>query len=112
MATKINATNVISENVAFTAINTTAQALAFGTKDEKTAVVLKNQDSASVTVTFEKGDGYAATTDLSVTVPSESTCFICLDSARFKNLSGDNKGKIRLKASKASVITAAVIELP
>lgn len=75
-------------------------------KDEHTLFYVNASTAGDIV--FEAGNGYAANKDLTVTVPA-GISFFTLDSAFVKKVSGENKGKIKVK-SKTAAGTYAVIE--
>lgn len=83
--------NAIAE-VAFEALAAnTAKALDWSEKDEHTILVVNA--SAQTDLTVKAGNGIQGVTDLTLTVP-KGVSLVKLESGRFKNVSGANKGKI------------------
>lgn len=78
-------------------------------RDDRMTLLFHNTGSSPVTVTVHKGDGIAAVVDLEVTVAASSFAHLHLDSARFKCLSGENRGKVLLSTSGAVSMAALVI---
>ncbi len=69
----------------------TAKAIEWSEKDEHTVLVI---DAAAATdLTVKAGNGIQGVTDLTLSVP-EGISLVKLESGRFKNVSGENKGKI------------------
>ena len=63
-------------------------------QDERFCLLVQNGASAAVGVQVKAGDGIRASVgDLLAVVEAGKTGLIQLDSARFKQLSGENKGK-------------------
>ena len=79
--------------------------------DERTVIMVQNTATAPGTVTVKAGNGIQGVADEVFTVPASSTTFIVPESGRFKNVSGDDKGKLIINGS-AATITVAVIKLP
>lgn len=73
-------------------------------KDEHTFFIATA--SSATTLEIQAGDGYAAVNPETISVPA-GTCVFTIDSARFKNLSGDNKGKVLIKAGGAVSLSVA-----
>ena len=71
----------------------------FDQKDDQ--VVLAIAGTAGTTITIKAGNGLQGVNDEVITLSSELT-LIKLESGRFKNVSGENKGKIVLNASAAA----------
>ncbi|MBQ3063985.1 MAG: hypothetical protein IJC99_04205 [Clostridia bacterium] len=72
----------------------TAKALEWSESDEKMVLVVQNTASADATLTVKAGNGIQGVVDLTLTVPKQAVSLVKLDSGRFKNVSGENKGKI------------------
>lgn len=77
--------------------------------DYKTLITLAGGSSA-VKVTFAASDGFKGTEDLVVDVPASKTIGIVLDSAYFKQVSGEYKDYYKVTTSAA--VTVGVVELP
>lgn len=79
-------------------------------KDHKTIILIKSAESSDAkTVTFKKGDAYAAG-DYTVSVAAGATLFVTLDSARFVD---KETGLIEVETNDttASKIYVAVLEV-
>lgn len=88
--------NTIAE-VSFEALTAnTAKALDWSEKDEHSVLVINA--SAATDLTVKAGNGIQGVTDLVLEVP-EGTSLVKLESGRFKNVSGANKGKIVVVSS-------------
>lgn len=79
----------------------TDTALEWPESDEKMLLVLQNTAASAATLTVKAGNGIQGKVSNALTVPASSVCVVKLDSGRFKNVSGDNKGKIVVNASAA-----------
>lgn len=77
-------------------------------RDDKYVIMIKNTASSEGTFTVKAGNGIQGVYDLVETIPANSTKFLTIDSGHFKNVSGDNKGRVIFKAS-ANTIKVAVI---
>ena len=69
----------------------TAKAIDWSEKDEHTVLVINA--SAQTDLTVKAGNGIQGVTDLVLTVP-QGVSIVKLESGRFKNVSGANKGKV------------------
>lgn len=69
----------------------TAKAITWNEKDEHTVLVINAATQTNLTV--KAGNGIQGVTDLVLTVP-QGVSLVKLESGRFKNVSGANKGKI------------------
>lgn len=67
--------------------------------------------SAAKKATIVKGDGLQSTKDLEVSIPAGKTYAVCVESGKFMNVSGVNKGKVVVKGESADIKVKA-IELP
>lgn len=71
----------------------TGKAVSWEEGDEKLVLVVQNAGSSSTTLTIKAGNGIQGVADKIVAVPVGIN-LLKLESGRFKNVSGDNKGKI------------------
>ena len=69
----------------------TAKAITWNEKDEHTVLVINA--AAQTDLTVKAGNGIQGVTDLVLTVP-KGVSLVKLESGRFKNVSGTNKGKV------------------
>ena len=69
----------------------TAKAIDWSEKDEHTVLVINASTQTDLTV--KAGNGIQGVTDLVLTVP-QGVSLVKLESGRFKNVSGANKGKV------------------
>lgn len=86
----------------------------FTLDDSSDKVLLMLQGAtADASVTIKAGNGIQGVNDLTFTVASGKTKLICIESGRFKNMSGANKGKVIITYTGASaVLKACVFVLP
>ena len=89
----------------------TDTALEWPESDEKMILVLQNTATSAATLTVKSGNGIQGVVNKALTVPASSVCVVKLDSGRFKNVSGPDKGKVILAASAAGV-GAMALKLP
>ena len=88
----------------------TAKALEWSESDEKMVLVVQNTASSDAKLTVKAGNGIQGVVDLELTVPKSAVSLVKLDSGRFKNVSGTNKGKIVVVSATAlSVGVAAMV---
>jgi hypothetical protein len=71
----------------------TAKAFEFSERDDKIVLVVQNTGSAAVDLTVKAGNGIQGVCDLVLSAP-KGVSLLKLESGRFKNVSGENKGKI------------------
>lgn len=76
-------------------------------KDERTLIIFLGGAAAS-TITIKHGNGYAGVNDETFELGASKYMAMTLDSAVFKNVSGEKRGKIIINASTACSI--AVVE--
>ena len=86
----------------------TSKALEWSENDEKMVLVINNEGSSSAALTVKAGNGIMGVTDLALTVP-QGISLVKLESSRFKNVSGENKGKIVVQANSALKIGVAAL---
>ena len=80
-------------------------------QDDKYLILVQNAATAAKTVTVKAGNGLQGTADLSVEVTASSHTGVVLESGRFKNVTGADKGKVILTGTDAN-IKVAVFKLP
>lgn len=86
-------------NVTFKTLKSnTDELFDFNERDDKSVIIVNNTTSGDVTVTVKAGNGIQGVSDLVLTAKSGISVFK-IESGRFKNVSGDNKGKIVLTSS-------------
>lgn len=73
----------------------TETAIAWPENDHKMTLVVNAENDTTLTVLA--GNGIQGAADLELSVP-EGISLIKLESGRFKNVSGDNKGKVVIKS--------------
>ncbi len=96
---------------AFTAIGTDGCTVPIG-KDERLAIVALNGNAADKTLTVAKGDGInAAAADLVITVPDGEYVVFELDSSRYGQMSGTNKGKFSITSNAGADVALMPIQL-
>ena len=80
---------------------------------DKYVIGIKNAVSTSgdKTITIKAGNGLQGTNDISLTLAKDGIAWVVLDSGKFKNVYGVNKGKVILTGTDAN-LQVKVIELP
>lgn len=77
----------------------------------KILLIISNSDAGEKKATVEKGDSVQGTEDLEVTVQGNKTVSLVIESGKFENVSGENKGKVIIKAEDEN-LKLQVVELP
>ena len=111
--TKLTGYNKFGKVGAVAAVDVTSGALITAdVADQKLLLVAENTDQTTEqTVTVKKGDGLQGTTDLALVIPIGEIHCVVLESMKYKNMTGTNKGKIIVTGS-AATIKVAVTTLP
>ncbi|MBQ9760139.1 MAG: hypothetical protein IJW16_02190 [Clostridia bacterium] len=78
----------------------TPTAIEWSENDQKMILVINNAGSAATTLTVKAGNGIQGVNDSVLTVP-KGISLVKLESGRFKNVTGENKGKIVVVAAAA-----------
>ena len=80
---------------------------------DKYVIGIKNAVSVSgnKTITIKAGNGLQGTNDISLTLAKDEIAWVALDSGKFKNVYGENKGKVILTGTDNN-LQVKVIELP
>lgn len=114
---ELDEVNVQSAEVATSALTTAVDATAGAyyehkERDDKYLIIASNANtSAAKTLTIKKGNGIQGVADKVISIGAGKTVFINIESGRFKNVSGDNKGMVILMGESAD-IKVAVVKLP
>ncbi len=80
-------------------------------RDDKYLILIQNAADAEKIVTIKHGNGIQGVCDLSESVSASSYAFMQLDSGRFKNVTGADKGKVVITGTDAN-IKVAIFKLP
>lgn len=86
----------------------TDKPLAWNGSDDRLILVIKNTGSSSSNITIKAGNGIQGVTDLILSAAAGIN-LVKLDSGRFKNVTGTNKGKIVVNGP--ATLEVAVVEL-
>ncbi len=114
---KLTSFNTITKETvgtAFKAINAEDGAYFVMAKGgDKYVIGIKNaaQSAANKTITIKAGNALQGTNDISLTLAKDEIAWVVLDSGKFKNVYGANKGKVILKGTDNN-LQVKVIELP
>jgi hypothetical protein len=99
----------------FAAIDTSAGAYFVMAKGgDKYVIGIKNavsSGSGTKTIIIKAGNALQGTNDISLALAKDEIAWVVLDSGKFKNVYGVNKGKVILTGSDAN-LQVKVIELP
>lgn len=110
--------NVLERNVALElsdalAITTEGVAIDYDNKScGKILILIANSGEGPKKATIVKGNSLQGTEDLEVSVANSKTVAIVIESGKFENVSGENKGKVVIKGEDAESLKVQVIELP
>lgn len=105
--------NTFATPAAFTgitaAVDATAGALiTWGDRDDKMLLLIQNvNSSAAKSVTIKGGNGIQGGPDLTLEIPKSEYTFVAIDSGRFKNVTGTNKGKVVITGTSVDIQVAA-----
>lgn len=107
--------NGVSDAVVFTAVGSGGAAVAVS-KDERLVVLVKNDGSGAATLNIKVGDGINAWAgdgngEYPLSVGAGELRALTLDSSRFGQLSGENRGCFVFTASAASTVKLAALLL-
>ena len=75
----------------------------YAARDDKMLIMLMNASESTVTVPVKAGNGRQGVCDLKIELAGAAAATLALESGRFKNVSGEDKGKVILAASAAGV---------
>ena len=110
--------NVLERNVALElsdaeAITIEGVAINYDNKScGKILILISNSGEEPKKATIVKGDSLQGTEDLEISVTNGKTAAIVVESGKFENVSGENKGKVIIKGEDAESLKVQVIELP
>ena len=78
----------------------------------KILLIISNTGSAPKKATIVKGNSLQGTEDLEVSVTNGKTMALVVESGKFVNVSGENKGNLVIKAEDDTSLKIQVVELP
>ena len=104
--------NEAQEITAAAAVDATAGAsIDYSNQSDGKILINNGNSSAAKKATILKGNALQGVEDLEISIPAGKTYGIVVESGKFENVSGDNKGKVIIKGESAD-ITIQTIELP
>lgn len=112
---KVGLFQTLSGDVTFVALNADGGAIPWDGKDVHAVILVKNSSADTARVlTIEGGNSEFGTDNHDFSVPFGKTKAISIESGFFKNVSGDDKGKVNIKgpATGYGDLSVAVIYLP
>ena len=112
--TSFNTFTKETETTDFVAINAEDGAYFVMAKGgDKYVIGIQNAVSSEAlkTITIKAGNGLQGTNDISLALAKDEIAWVVLDSGKFKNVYGENKGKVILTGTDANLLVK-VIELP
>lgn len=95
--------------VTSTAVTTTGIGLDAQEHGDRMLLLLNATAACTITVVAGDAEVFGGLEDLKITFGSAGSKVVCLDTARFKFVSGENKGKILVKADSAGKATASML---
>lgn len=110
----LNDRNEFSDIATFeTSVDATSKQAEFvmNERDDKYLILIHNTASSASTVTVKAGNGIQGVADLTHSVSSNAYAAVSIDSGAYKNVNGDDKGKVIIEGSSTSV-KIAVFKLP
>ena len=78
----------------------------------KILLIISNGGDVTKKATILKGNSLQGTEDLEVSVTNGKSVGIVIESGKFENVSGDNKGKVVIKSEDDTSLKVQVVELP
>ena len=84
--------------------------IAYDKDDAKIMILFDNSSSSSSeNVVIKKGHGIQGVSDLTVSVPASSSCAVMLESGKYVNTSGDDKGMAVFTASASNIKVRCIV---
>ena len=91
---------------AATVVKTDGALVTFDKDDQKILLLLKNNvTTATHTAVIKAGNGLQGVSDLEVTLDGGAEACVVVESGRFMNVSGNNKGKVNIVSKDTAVGT-------
>lgn len=95
------------------ALKTTGLAIDYSNKScGKILVLISNTGSAAKKATIIKGNSLQGTEDMEISVTNGTTVGITIESGKFENVYGENKGYVVMKGEDSTSLKVQVVELP
>ncbi len=102
--------NTVSAMPATVAVDASDGAsIAYDKADHKILIILENAAGAENTGSILAGNGIQGTSDLDFTLAANSTSCIVVESGKYVNASGTNKGKLLIEGADANIKVACVV---
>lgn len=102
--------NTFADMPATAAVDATNGSLVTAAADQKMLLIVENVSVGTARVaTVVKGNGIQGMADLAVSVAAASTKVLVIESMKYVNTSGTNKGKILIKGATADIKVACVV---
>ena len=79
-------------------------------RDDKYLVIAQNEGAEDSELVIKQGNGIQGVVDKNITIGAGKTVYFTLESGCFKNISGENKGKVIFNGPED--IQLAVVKLP
>ena len=83
----------------------------YSARDDKMVVIMTNSGGSAAKVTVKAGNGIQGVNDLEIEVQPDASAVLTLESGRFKNVSGPDKGKV-IMTSDADGVGVMAFKLP
>lgn len=99
----------VAVDVATTPLTTTPIKIAAQDKGDRMLLLLTATAACTVTVAAGNAEVFGNLGDLAITFSAAGSKAVCLDTARYKFVSGENKGCILVKASKTETAVASML---
>lgn len=100
--------NTVAATPATAAVEATNGAHITAAADQKMLILLENATTASKTATIKAGNGLQGINDLAITLGNSEKKCIVVESMKYVNQSGTNKGKIIIIGTDANVKVACI----
>lgn len=86
----------------------------FTEADQKILIIAENTDTITHTIVVKGGNGFMCANDIEHDIATAGKAVIVLESGGYKNVSGDNAGKVLIqnKDTQATALSVACIVLP
>lgn len=95
----------------FTAVDASAGGLIdFGHKDFKAILLIQNGHATDAkSVTIKAGNGIQGNKDITLEIAAGKYTAVCIESGRFKNVSGTNVGKVLVTGTSTDIKVACFV---
>lgn len=107
---KYNVASDLPTTVAATAVSDGCVIDYTAKDDGRILLIIENSGATEFTAKILKGNGLQGVEDLSITIGANASKVITIESGKFVNVSGANKGKVIINGS--TNLKVAAIELP